>query len=75
MCSAGCHRAPITSGLGQEMSIREGGAPCSCTAGLWAPHSALGDAVGVGATAWAAEEARAQGWASLPAAARWGFWA
>lgn len=40
-----------------------------------APHSALGDAVGVGATAWAAEEARAQGWASLPAAARWGFWA
>lgn len=29
----------------------------------------------VGGTAWAAEVVRAQGWVSLPAAAKWGFWA
>lgn len=66
---------PPRPGLGQEMGTREGGTPCSCSVGLQAPHNARGDAVAVGGTAWAAEVARAQGLASLPAAAKWGFWA
>lgn len=63
----------MTTGLGQEMSEREGVPHASVLWGFRLLSLKVRGAVGVGGTVWAAEVARARGLASLPAAAKWAF--